>query len=64
MNPDPTRVLTAPHTSDVIALRCAQCDARTTVSIADPVKADIVKLFRDAHAGHQPTVTFGRQLHL
>ena len=52
------------HTSDVIAMTCQVCDARTTVSVTDPMKAEVLRLFRDTHAGHRPTVVFGRQLHV
>jgi hypothetical protein len=59
-----TDVLTGPCAVDVIALSCPRCGSRTAVPVTDPLKADVVQLFRDAHAGHQPTITFGRQLHV
>ena len=59
-----TQVLSGPHATDVIAMSCASCDARTTVSVGDPLKAEVVQMFRDSHAGHRPTVAFGRQLHV
>ena len=64
MNDRTSDVLAGPHVADVISMSCGRCDARTTVAVTDPMKVEIVRLFRAAHAGHRPTMTFGRQLHV
>jgi hypothetical protein len=59
VNDATTHALVGPRAVEVITMTCAGCDARSTVPVTDPLKAQVVQLFRAAHTGHRPTVVFG-----
>lgn len=56
---DDTQGTIGPATADAITMLCVRCDARSSVAVTDVLKAETVRLFCAAHAGHGPTVLIG-----